>query len=86
MNSLLYPDQVKEYRHDMHRIALNIISTAVSAWVFGRALPAHHERLRSGEGPKHHKVGRILATVHFSHGLLGNLASRDSDKPAILTL
>eukprot|EP01048_Picozoa_sp_COSAG05_P020459 COSAG05_NODE_3481_length_2034_cov_0.975194_1_plen_334_part_00 len=71
--SLSYPDQVKEYRHDMHKVALNIISTAVSAWVMGKALPAYHERVRAG------KVGKDAKTAKK---LQEKQAKRDSSFPS----
>ena len=49
VNSLLYPMQVEEYRHDLHRVALQMISTAVSAWVFGKMLPEYYARIERGE-------------------------------------
>ena len=38
----------------MHKVALAIISCGVSAWVFGKALPAHNARMAAGHGPKEH--------------------------------
>ena len=28
--------------HDLHKVALNMISSALSAWVFGKILPKYH--------------------------------------------
>jgi len=40
--SLMYQQQVEEYEHDLHKVALNMISSALSAWIFGKILPKHH--------------------------------------------
>ena len=41
-HSLMFGQQVEEYQHDLHKIALAMISTALSGWILGKALPAYH--------------------------------------------
>ena len=42
--SLMYPQQVEEYQHDLRKVALNMITCAVSGWIYGKALPKYHEK------------------------------------------
>ena len=44
LNSLTYPQQLEEYRHDIHKVALNMISCAVSQWALSKVLPAWHKK------------------------------------------
>ena len=43
-HSLMYPQQVEEYMHDLRKVALNMITCAVSGWIHGKALPKFHEK------------------------------------------
>eukprot|EP01043_Picozoa_sp_COSAG02_P024531 COSAG02_NODE_1343_length_13161_cov_12.669959_1_plen_3095_part_00 len=42
--SLMYPQLVEEYRHDLQKVALNMISCAVAGWIHGKALPKYHAK------------------------------------------
>ena len=43
-HSLMFTQQMEEYQHDLHKVALNLITSAVSGWVFGKMLPKMHEK------------------------------------------
>eukprot|EP01043_Picozoa_sp_COSAG02_P017725 COSAG02_NODE_810_length_16920_cov_466.145286_3_plen_3115_part_00 len=43
--SLMYPQQVEEYRHDLQKVALHMIACAIAGWIHGKALPKYHATL-----------------------------------------
>jgi hypothetical protein len=59
-HSLMFSQQVEEYQHDLHKVALNMISSAISAWVFGKALPEYHKK-QYGQRIKHVLYGKAKA-------------------------
>jgi hypothetical protein len=43
-HSLMYPQQIEEYNHDLRKVALNMITCAIAGWIHGKALPKFHEQ------------------------------------------
>lgn len=75
-HSLMFQQQVEEYEHDLYKVAVNLISTAVSAWIFGKMLPKYHEKL----------YGTRKLTVLYGKGKEVHAAAKKAMKDAAKSL